>query len=80
MLVLKRMDRQAFLLQLDDILGLPAGSLKGPERLEELEMWDSLATMNVIALANEHFDVTLSPRQIARCTTVDELLALTPLS
>jgi acyl carrier protein len=74
------MDRQAFLLQLDEVLTLPPGSLQGPESLEEFEMWDSLATVNVIALANEHFDVTLSPRQIANCTTVDELLALMPLS
>ncbi|MBK5294520.1 MAG: acyl carrier protein [Acidobacteriia bacterium] len=73
------MDRQTFLLQLDELLSLPAGTLKGPEKLETFEMWDSLATVNVIALANEHFDVTLSPRQIAGCTTVDELLALAPL-
>ena len=74
------MGRQAFLLHLDELLELPAGTLKGPESLEAFEMWDSLATVNVIALANEHFDVTLSPRQIATCATVNELLALVPFA
>lgn len=74
------MTRESFLLLLDELLEFPAGTLKGPEQLEELERWDSLATVGFIAMANEHYDVTLSPRQIAASTSVDELLALLPLS
>ena len=72
------MTRQSFLVLLDELLELPAGTLQGPEQLDELERWDSLATVGFIALANEHYDVTLSPRQIAASKSVDDLLALLP--
>lgn len=71
------MEREQFLLLLDDLFELPAGTLKGPEELADLEGWDSLGVMNFIALASEHYGVTLSPRQFANCDTVDALLALT---
>jgi acyl carrier protein len=66
---------------LDELLELPAGTLKGPERLEDLEHWDSLAMVSFIALADEHFEVAVSPRLFANCNTVDDLLGLIkPLS
>lgn len=70
------MERQEFLQILDELFELPAGTLKGPERLEDLERWDSLGVMSFIALANEHYGVTLSPRQLANCTSVNDLVAL----
>lgn len=74
------MDKQSFLVLLDELLELPSGTLRGPEKLDDLESWDSMATVGFIALANEHCDVTLSPRQIAASTSIDELLALLPLA
>lgn len=71
------MKREQFLLLLDELFELPPGALKGPERLEDLERWDSLGIMNFVALADEHYNVTLSPRQFANCRTVAELLDLT---
>jgi acyl carrier protein len=73
------MDQPGFLAQLDELLELPAGTLQGPEPLSDLENWDSLAMMNLIALVNEQFQVTLSPRQIAPCQTVADLWQLTQL-
>lgn len=70
------MSREEFLLQLDEVLELPAGSLRGPEKLEELEQWDSSAVIGFIALADDHNGVTISPRKIADCATVDDLLRL----
>ena len=35
------MTRDEFLLEMDETLGLPAGTLRGHEKLEELENWDS---------------------------------------
>ena len=48
------MSREEFLLQLDEVLEMPAGSLSGPERLEDLEQWDSTAMIGFIALADDH--------------------------
>ena len=70
------MTREEFLTHLDELLELPAGALKGDETLEGLERWDSLAMVGFIALADEHCDRRLSPRQFVSCNTVNDLLQL----
>ncbi len=70
------MTREEFLTQLDELLELPAGTLKGGEKLEDLEHWDSLAMVSFIALADEHFNMRLSPRQFVTCNTVNDLVQL----
>jgi hypothetical protein len=70
------MTRNEFLLELDEILELPAGSLKGPEKLEELGQWDSTAVIGYMALADANNGTRVSPRQIANCATVEDLLDL----
>jgi acyl carrier protein len=68
--------REEFLTQLDELLELPAGTLKGDEKLEDLERWDSLAMVSFIALADEHCNMRLSPRQFVSCNTVNDLVQL----
>jgi acyl carrier protein len=70
------MNRKEFLNALDEALELPAGTLQGPEELSDLDMWDSMAMMSYIALADNNGSVKISPRQIVGCTTVDDLLKL----
>lgn len=70
------MTRQQFLIKLGEILELPAGFLQGTEKLEDLETWDSLAMMNLIAMVSKDSGLTLSPRQIAPCVTVNDLASL----
>ena len=75
------MDRETFLPMLDEVLELMPGTLKGPEKLEDLDNWNSMAMVSFVALADEHFNYTVSPRQFVNCTTVNDLLALIkPLS
>ena len=68
------MPRDEFLKKLDELLELAPGTLHGSERLEELERWDSVALMEFIALADSNGSGSLSPRQLANCNTVDDLL------
>lgn len=70
------MDRQSFLPLLDEALEVPPGTLQGPEKLEDLENWNSMAMVSFVALVDEHFNYTVSPRQFVNCETVDDLLAL----
>ena len=70
------MDRDQFLVRMDELLELPSGSLKGPEQLEDLEGWDSLAVLSFIAMMDETYGVTVATKQIVACKTVDELAAL----
>ena len=70
------MTKEEFLLELDEILELPAGTLKGPEKLEDLEQWNSTAMIGFIALADTNNGTRIAPRQIVNCSTVEDLLKL----
>ena len=50
--------------------------LEGPEKLDDYPLWDSTAIITFMALADEHNGCRLTPRQIAACQTVDDLLQL----
>ena len=71
-----KMSRDAFLSEIDEILGLRPGTLKGNEKLEELQNWDSTALIGVIVLAESASDRHISPDQIVNCSTVADLLRL----
>ena len=70
------MTRDEFLLEMDEILGLRAGTLRGHEKLEELENWDSTALISLVAVAESRNSVRITPDQIVNCTTVADLLRL----
>ena len=70
------MDHTEFLRKIDELLEKPDCELTGPERLEDLEGWDSMAVIGFMAIADEHFGRKLSPPNIAKCQTVDDLFAL----
>jgi len=70
------MTHDQFLLQMDEILGLPAGTVRGHEKLEELENWDSTALISFIVLAETNSSVSIPPDQIVTCSTVADLLRL----
>ncbi len=74
------MGNSEFLAQLDELLELPAGTLKGPELLGSLEGWDSLAVLSFIAMVDEHFGQPVSPKAIVACKTVDDLGKLAGIS
>lgn len=73
---LKTITRTEFLLEMDEILGLRPGTLRGDEKLDELENWDSTALIGLLALAEAANGVQISPDQVVSCTTVTDLLRL----
>ena len=72
----KSMSRQEFLLQLDEILGLRPGTLRGEEKLEDLENWDSTTLIGLILLADSNNSTPITPEQVVGCSTVGDLLRL----
>lgn len=70
------MQRPEFLALFDEVLDLPAGSLTGKEHLENLENWNSLAVISLIALADEHCGVLIPNKQLLACKTVDDIVRL----
>jgi acyl carrier protein len=73
------MSRDQFLLEMDEILGLNPGTLKGHERLDELENWDSTTLVSLIAVAESYSNVEITLDQVVSCATVADLLRLVPL-
>jgi acyl carrier protein len=70
------MTKDQFLLEMDNILELPAGTLRGHEKLEELSNWDSTALITLIVLAESNSSVRISPSQVVNCFTVGDLMRL----
>lgn len=70
------MTREEFLLEMDEILGLRRGTLRGDEKLDELQNWDSTALITLIVLAETANDAQISPDQVVGCATVADLLRL----
>lgn len=72
----KSTTRFEFLLQMDEILGLRPGTLRGDEKLEDLQNWDSTALVCLIFLAETNSNARISPEQVVGCATVADLLRL----
>jgi acyl carrier protein len=70
------MQAEAFLREIELALELPAGSLKGDERLEDIPEWDSLAVISFIALVDEKLGLAVDGEKLAETKTVGDLLAL----
>jgi acyl carrier protein len=69
------MTKQDLLAKLGDLLERDE-ALSGQEALESLDGWDSTAVISFMAMADEDFGVTLSPKDIVASRTVDDLAAL----
>jgi acyl carrier protein len=70
------LEKNEFLLLLDELLELNPGTVRGPEALDSIEGWDSLAVISFMALVDEHFGISLQPRHIAGCSTIGDLVGL----
>ncbi len=73
------MTHNEFLREMEEILGLNPGALKGHEKLEDLENWDSMALVSLLAVAESRSNTEITLDQVVRCSTVADLLGLVPL-
>ena len=69
------MTKSELLNLIDELVELQPGTLTGTESLDEINM-NSIAVIGFIALVDEHFEVSIPPRKIAGCATVDDLIDL----
>jgi acyl carrier protein len=70
------MTRSEFLRKLEEIMEIEPGSLEGTELLADLDAWDSLKVVEFLAMADEHFSVTVAPKAVSACKSVEDLRAL----
>jgi acyl carrier protein len=70
------MTRDSVLRKLEAIMEIEPGTLKGDERLADLEAWDSLKVMEFLAFADGEFSMAVPPKAVGACKTVGDLVGL----
>lgn len=50
-----------------------AGTVKPETKFRELDIWDSLAALNLIVMINADYEVEVSGNELKLCTTAKEL-------
>ena len=68
------MDKTSLYLELEKLLELPPGSVRGDQSLTQMPEWDSLAVISFIAMVDNKYGVILQGSKVEACTTVDELV------
>jgi acyl carrier protein len=70
------MDAAAFVRKFENLLELDENSILVTTALADVPAWDSMAVLAFLDMADEEFGATPSPKAIAGCRTVQDLLAL----
>jgi acyl carrier protein len=70
------MTRPDLLHLLEEALELKPNTLTGGGKLRDLEGWDSMSALLVIAILDKKCGLALPGGRVAQCQTVDDLLGL----
>ena len=70
------MEKKEFLLLLDEIVEAEPGTINESDFLSDIDGWDSMAVMGLIAAVDELFGLSLVPEKIAQSKTVTDIVAL----
>ena len=71
------MTKKEFVEELESMLELDAGTIKGDEQvLADLRGWDSMAAIGFIAMADAVAGTAVVPTELAQCKTVADLATL----
>ena len=70
------MEREEVIVEIETALNAEPNSLTALSRLNEIETYDSVGQLSVIALFDSLFDTVISAKDLAKCKTVSDLLNL----
>lgn len=70
------MKKQEFYKKLADALEITSTDLTSATILSEIDEYDSMAVMGIIAFTDENFDIKLNAKQIASITDLNSLMNL----
>ena len=68
------MNRQQFLEQFAEILGVGAADLTSDTKLSSLENWDSVSYLSTMVLLDDKLGVAISPDELTNAKTVQDIL------
>ena len=70
------MTKSAFLNRFAELLELPSGTLTGEEILRDLEGWDSMKLIELIAFVDLELSVNLLPEKLIKCQKINDIASL----
>ncbi len=69
------MNRSQFLVALHTLFELDAGAIQESSELQQIDGWNSLTFIGLIAMIDEEFGVAMTPGVILKSKTVADLIA-----
>jgi acyl carrier protein len=70
------MNIETFTGQFTDAIELPAGEVTPQTKFKDLEIWDSLCVLNVIAMVDSLYNVAVSGNDLEKGNTVVDIFNL----
>ena len=70
------MNKAEFIEMLHEVMEVDAGEFNSESTLSEIEEWDSVSLITFMAAADDNFEKTPSPDDIADAVTVGDLMGL----
>ncbi len=70
------MKKQDFVEKLEELMELDEGTLSIDSDMNDIEEYDSMALLSIIAFVDRTFKKTLKADQLAEVTTVESLMSL----
>lgn len=67
------MSKEKLIKKLEEILEMEGGELEETTVLEDVEEWDSLAKLSLIAFVKKEFSISLTANQIKEFKTVADI-------
>lgn len=69
------MNRSQFLVALHNLFELDADAIQENSVLQQIDGWNSLTFIGLIAMIDEEFGVAMTPGAILKCQTVADLIS-----
>lgn len=68
------MDAAVFLSQLEELFEVDSGTLELSTALEDIPAWGSLSFLGLMAMVDDEYQVTLPPKKVLACQTLQDLM------
>jgi acyl carrier protein len=68
------LNRQQFLEEFSEILGVEPGALMPETELSSLETWDSVSYLSTMVLLDEKLGVAITPDELSGAKTVQDIM------
>jgi|ETNmetMinimDraft_26_1059896.scaffolds.fasta_scaffold170380_2 acyl carrier protein len=69
-------DKKLLLNRLEEELGIDSNHLSGTEEFNQIDGWDSLMLVGLIAMIDEHYNLQISTEELGNCKSINDFILL----